>query len=259
MTNGQAAGKSDSTTAQDWARFQEAQFEPFYAAVHERLAIGPGIRLLDVGCGPGGSAARAAGQGALVAGLDVAAGSIALAQERVPNGDFRVGDMETLPWENESFDVVTGFNSFQFARTHAVALAEARRVTTQDGKLGMVIWAPPQLSQQTILMAAVGALAPPAPPNSPGPFALSAPGAAERALEAAGWRLVDRGEMQVVFEYPDEESACRVAMAGSSGIRAVQHVGEERVRQAILAELEQFRVETGGFRTENLFRFLIAE
>jgi SAM-dependent methyltransferase len=183
---------------------------------------------------------------------------IEVAHERVPDGDFQVGDMESLPWPDGSFDAVTGFNSFQFARDPVAALTEARRVLAPDGKLGMVIWAPREESQQSRVMAAINALAPPQPPGAPGPFALSPPGVAESVLEAAGLRLMDRGEVPVVVDYLDAEAACRVMMAGSGGVRAIEHVGEERVRQVILGALEEFRVGTGGYRFENRFRFLIA-
>jgi SAM-dependent methyltransferase len=73
--------------------------------------------LLDVGCGTGGAAFLAAGHGARVAGLDASLDSVEVARERVPTGDFRVGDMESLPWPDGSFDVVTGSNSFQFGAT----------------------------------------------------------------------------------------------------------------------------------------------
>jgi hypothetical protein len=88
----------------------------------------------------------------------------------------------------------------------------------------------------------------------------------ESVLEAAGLRPVDRGEIPIVFHYPDAEDACRAMMAGSAGVRAIQHSGEERVRQAILEALEEFRVGAAGqpdsgcgYRTENRFRFVIAQ
>jgi SAM-dependent methyltransferase len=184
---------------------------------------------------------------------------IEVARERIPSADFRVGDMETLPWPDSSFDAITGFNAYQFARNPVAALGEARRVLAHGGKLGMVIWAPPNESQQTSVMAAIAALATPQPPGAPGPFALSAPGVAESVLEEAGLRLVDKGEVPVMAVYPDAEAACRVMMAGSAGVRAIQHSGEERVRQAILERLEAFRVASDGYRFENRFRYLIAE
>lgn len=256
MTTGQAFGEPWSSGARDWARFVEPRSQPLYQAVHDRLGIRNGTRLLDVGCGPGGAALLAAGRGARVAGLDASPGSIEVARERVPEGGFRVGDMESLPWPDGSFDAVTGFNSFQFAGNPVAALAEARRVLAPGARLGMVVWSPPDESQQPRIMAAISALAPPQPPGGPGPFALSAPGVLESVLETAALRPVDRGEIPRVSDYPDAEAACRALLAGSA--LAIRHSGEERVRQAILEALEAFRVETGGYRIENRFRFVIA-
>jgi len=99
--------------ARDWAQFQESHFRPFYEAILDRVGIRGDTQLLYVGCGPGGAAVLAAARGARVASLDFSAAAVELAAERVPNGDFRVGDMESLPWTDGFFDVVTGFNSFQ--------------------------------------------------------------------------------------------------------------------------------------------------
>jgi len=237
----------------------EPQYQGMYAKVFDRLRIGSWFRLLDVGCGPGGAAVLASQMGARVAGLDASPGSIEVARERLPQGEFQVGDMETLPWPDGSFDAVTGFNSFQFARNPVAALTESCRVLAPSGKVGMVIWASPEKSQQPRVMAAISALAPPQPPGAPGPFALSGPGVAEGMVEAAGLQVVNHDELTVALHYPDADAACRAMMAGSGGLRAIQHVGEERVRQVILERLDEFRVGTGGYQFENRFRFLIAE
>jgi len=167
--------------------------------------------------------------------------------------------MESLPWPDGSFDAVTGFNSFQFAGNPTAALTEAHRVLAPGGKLGIVIWAPREESQQPRIMDAISTLSPPQPPDAPGPFSLSGPGVLERVLEAAGFRPVDRGEIPVVFHHPDAGAACRSLMSGGGSARAVRHSGEGRVRQAILEALEEFRVATGGYRIENRFRFVIAK
>jgi hypothetical protein len=65
-----------------------------------------------------------------------------------------------------------------------------------------VVFLPPEESQQTRIMAAIGALAPPQSPGGPGPFALSEPGAVESALQAAGLRPIDAGEVPIVLSYP---------------------------------------------------------
>jgi len=169
-----------------------------------------------------------------------------------------VGDMESLPRPIAHFDAATGFNSFPFAGNPVVALAEARRVLVGDGKLGIVVFLSPEKSQQTRIMVAISALAPPAPSGGPGPFALSAPGALESALQAAGLRSIDVGEFPVVMSFPDAETACKAFLAGGGSARAIQHSGEERVRRALRDVLEGFRVDTGGYRIENRFRFVIA-
>jgi SAM-dependent methyltransferase len=251
MTTGPTHEALGRGGARDWAQFMEPHFQPVYALVQHRLGIGAGTGILDIGCGPGGAARLAAQRGARVAGLDAAPGAIALARERVADGDFRVGDMERLPWPDGSFDAVTCFNSMQFAGSPVAALSEARRVLAVGGMLGLLIWAPREHSQQPRIMAALSALAPPQPPDAPGPFALSAPGRVEAVLEAAGLRLVERGEVAVIVAYADAEAACRAMMAGSAGVRAVQHSGEERVRQAILEARRRsgWRVAATGWRT----------
>ena len=258
MSSGRAPDEQGSSRAEDWAQFQEPHFRPFYDAVHARLGIKDGTRLLDVGCGTGGAALLAAERGAQVAGLDASARFIAVARARVPQGDFQVGDMEQLPWPAGAFDVVTGFNAFQFARDPVTALAEAARVLARGGRLGLAIWAPHDQSQQAPILDAISGLAPAQPPDAPGPFALSAPGVVEAMLQAAGLRLVDGGEVPIVVDYPDAEAACRAMMQGSAGVRAVQHSGEERVRQVILDGLAAYRTESGGYRLQNRFRILIA-
>ena len=95
MITGKAFGQLWSHGARDWASFVEPHYQSLYQAVHDRLGITEGTRVLDVGCGPGGAALLASGRGARVAGLDASPDSIEVARERVPKGDFRVGDIGT--------------------------------------------------------------------------------------------------------------------------------------------------------------------
>ena len=94
-----------------------------------RAEIGSDSHVLDCGCGAGRFARMAADRGASLAGIDASKELIEIAAERVAEGDFRVGDIETLPWEDGSFDVVTGLSAFQFADDKVRALSEAARVS----------------------------------------------------------------------------------------------------------------------------------
>src|SRR5262249_33881092 len=128
MGTAQMQGSLWGVGARDYADLGEAAFRPLYEAVLDVAGGRAGTRLLAGGCGPGLAALLAARRGAEVAGLDAAETSVAIARERTPAGDFRVGEMEELPWPDGTFDVVTGFNAFQYAADPINALREARRV-----------------------------------------------------------------------------------------------------------------------------------
>src|SRR5437868_4938486 len=117
-----------SERAQDWAELQEYQHAALYHAALDALGVGPGMALLDVGCGGGSALRLAADRGAEVSGLDATEPLVAYARRRVPGARVEVGDLEQLPFGDREFDVVCGFNSFPFATSVQAALAEAHRV-----------------------------------------------------------------------------------------------------------------------------------
>jgi Methylase involved in ubiquinone/menaquinone biosynthesis len=98
-------------------------------------------------------------------------------------------DLESLPFADDSFHVVTGFNSFQFASDFKAAVREAQRVLRPGGKLVIGIWDLPERSDASIVLKAIGALIPPPPPGTPGPFALSEDGKIEGILKEIGFKL----------------------------------------------------------------------
>ena len=50
-------------------------------------------------------------------GLEASEALLGIARQRLPDADLRVGDMESLPYQDDTFDLVTGFNPFFFATT----------------------------------------------------------------------------------------------------------------------------------------------
>ncbi len=101
---------------------------PAWEVVADAAGVGDGTSLLDLGCGDGAFCAFAAARGAVVHGIDVEPDAVACALEGVPGADFRLGLMENLPWADASFDVVTAFDSLQYALDPEMALIEASRV-----------------------------------------------------------------------------------------------------------------------------------
>jgi SAM-dependent methyltransferase len=203
------------------------------------------------------AAEEASRRGALVSGLDASAPSIELARRRVPDAEFMAGEMEALPYGDGTFDVVTSFNAFQYAADPVGALREARRVARAGGSVVAVTWGPPEACAAAPFLRALGGLLPPAPPGAPGPFALSAPGALEELLGAAGLRVRDRGTVTTVWRYPDEATMLRAMLAAGPAVRAIEHSGEERVAAGALEALAPCRTAAGGYAIENDWTYTI--
>jgi SAM-dependent methyltransferase len=241
----------------DWAELQEPQFSPLYQGVLDSVGVRAGTKVLDVGCGSGMFCSLAAARRATVAGIDAAEGLVAIARERTPSGDFRVGEMEELPFADASFDLVTGFNSFQFAADPINALRQAKRATKPDGAVAMAVWGLPKDCQAAALLKAMSSLLPP-PPGSPGPFALSEPGAMEDTLVKAGLRPEQAVDVDVPFEFADDEIGYRAMAASGPGTRAIRIAGRDKLRTALLAALAPFKSASGSCHLANKFRFVIA-
>ena len=216
-----------------------------------------GTELLDAGCGAGLAAQIAAGRGAVVTGLDATPQLLEIARSRVPNGDFARGDLETLPYADDAFDAVVGFNSFQYAANPRVALEQARRVARPGTPVAIATWAVPERCEAAVYLAALGPLMPPAPAGAPGPFALSAPGALEDLATAAGLTPGDADEVACRWDFPNADEALRALLSAGPAVKAVQNSGANAAREAVQDAIAPFRQASGGYSIGSAFRYLI--
>ena len=138
------------------------------------------------GAGRGSSAKWQRNSAREFSGLDAAEPLLAIARERVAQGDFRAGEIEELPYSSQTFDVVAGFNSFQFAASPVNALREAGRVSRTGTPVVIAVFGKREDTEAAAYFAALGSLLPPPPPGAPGPFALSIDGALEALVTQAG-------------------------------------------------------------------------
>lgn len=241
----------------DWALSEDQQI-PTYEAALERVALKAGQRVLDVGCGAGAFLRLVAERGAEAFGLDASESLIELARARLPEADLRVGDMEALPYGDDSFDLVTGFTSFFFANDMVAALREAGRVAKPGAPVVIVVWGPYERRDLEAMMKIAHPYLPPRPPDAPPEPELWRPGVLEELATRAGLEPGEAFDITWAYEYPDSETLGR-AMLAPAGIAAL--VGPEReaeVRAAIVEGLERFRTEHGSYRLQNEFRCLIA-
>ncbi len=243
--------------AQDWAEVQEDSVRPVFVEVVERF-VRPGVQLLDVGCGSGRFAQLAAGAGANAVGIDATPELLEIAAARTPGATFRPGEMEDLPFANATFDVVTGFNSFQYAARPAAALAEARRVVKPEGQVVVMIWGTAEECEASPYLAALGALVPPPPPGAPGPFALSQPGALEALVREAGLEPLARHVVESPWHYADLETALRGLLSSGPARRAVENSSEEAAAEATTRAIAPYRRPDGGYTLRNHFHYLLA-
>ena len=257
-TTGEMNGRIWGLRAADWANIQEAQCAPAYQAVFEKGKVGPGTKLLDAGCGAGMALQGAAHLGAEVSGFDASDALLDIARNRLPGASFAQGDLENLPYEDKTFDIVTGFNSFQFAADPVAALQHARRVTKPGGHVFVMTWGEPAGMEAAALVAALKPLLPPPPAGAGGPFALSEPGKLEALAMSAGLTPRDTFDVQAPWHYPDLETAQRGL--GSSGVaaRAAEISGQDMLDAAHAAALAPFRQADGSYRIDATFRVLMA-
>ena len=254
----EANGRLWGARAHDWAEVQEGQCAAAYHAVLAHAGVGPGTRHLDVGCGAGMAASLSAARGAAVCGIDAAEALLAIARQRTPAGDFRQGDVEALPFEDDSFDLVTGFNAFQYAGNAAQALREAGRVAKPGGMIVIMTWGDPAGMPAASLVGALKPLLPAPPPGAPGPFALSDETALRAFAVAGGLTPGAVFDVDTHWSYPDEATGLRGLGSAGVAVRAIEHSGRDAFIAAHRAALAPFRQPDGSFRIAASFRCLVA-
>lgn len=242
-----------------WAEFAESHNRPLFAAILDATHVGPRARVLDVGCGTGLTLVMATERGAITAGVDVTEGLLDIARKRLPDADLRVADMESLPFDDESFDVVLGVNSFQFAGDPVRALREAARVCRPGGAVAASLFAAPERSESTAVHHALAALSPPEQEHDHAPYALSEPGNLEAAMEAAGLTVEAKADVPLPWAYASMDDAVRGLMSSAGAARAISSAGPERVRAVLVEAMSPFQdPATGAVTMNNTFRWVAA-
>ncbi len=241
----------------DWALSEDRQL-PTYEAALERTGLERGQRVLDVGCGVGAFLRLAAERGAAPYGIDASESLIAFAHARLPNADLRVGEMEDLPWKDDGFDLVTGFNSFFFANDMVAALREAGRVAKPGAPVVIQVWGAHERCDFEAMKQLARPFLPPRPPETRPDPDLSQPGALEALAVEASLAPESEFDATWVIEYPDAQTLGRamIAVAGLAVLAGPER--EPELTTAIVDGLSPYRPEDGSYRLSNEFHYLIA-
>ncbi len=224
----------------------------------ERTGVEPGSEVLDAACGTGNATLPAAKAGARVTGLDLAPDLLAIARERVADAMVEVewveGDVESMPFGDDSFDRVLSVFGHMFAPDHRRTAAEMLRVCRRDGAIGTCSWTPDGAIGR--MFGFMADLMPP-PPGGQSPLLW---GTEEHVRELLGEAEFERGEVEwresSVEGYADfmlESFGPMIAGSAQLGERAPE------LRERYIAYLNEENLEDDGtlrFRGEYLLALI---
>lgn len=238
-----------SAVADDWASYWGTFAEPVWERLLQAAGVGPGTRVLDVGCGTGELLAHLSRRGAAATGVDPAAGMVARARRSAPAAAVEVAGIEDLPFPDASFDVVTLVNALQFATDTFDALAEVARVLVPGGAVAVANWAEGRRNDLDVVERAVAA----ASDEEVRPDGdLRQPGGLEAVLTEAGLEPVTAGLVAAPWTAADDDMLVRGVLFGEDP-GTIAELADVVVRAA-----QPFRTAEGGYRLVNAFRFAVA-
>jgi SAM-dependent methyltransferase len=179
----------------------DAELVRYQEVLRRAWALEPGDRVLDIGCGAGGTTHAAALVTGSAVGIDV---SVARAPDG-PGVRFLRGDAQTYEFVPGSFDVAVSRFGTMFFDDPVAAFANIGRALKPGGRLVMVVWQSGDRNEwDVVIRGALGDV----PVDGPDPFALADPATVESILGAAGFLDIALTDVREPVRYgPDVDAA----------------------------------------------------
>ncbi|MFD7880478.1 SAM-dependent methyltransferase [Streptomyces sp. NPDC059766] len=260
--------------ARDWSEIQERMLVPLYEAAYERLEVGPGTRLLGLGCGSGLALLMAASRGASVTGVESSSPErLALARRRllpaawdthartgtrarlVAGSPKDAADAGTAP-----FNLVTAFEPIGCLAGDSDGLARLLTAATPSAGRGTPVvlagWGPPERCATSSVLRVATRLADPLR-GTDGPRRARRDDL-EEVAQRAGLRPDGSGRVACPFGYADMDSAVRGLLSTGLFDAAVAATDQAQVDKELTEALHPYRRTDGTVWMPNVFRYLMA-
>ena len=242
----------------DWALHLEITFIPLYKKVISKLSPVPKDHILDIGCGSGLFLRMAGAKGARASGIDVSPELLEIAHQRNPTATLLNQDMENISFDEKSFDIVTGFNSLQYAEDIIKLLKRINGLMKDDGKLAIGVWGSNDECEALKVLLSIASLLPDPPAGSPGPLALSEEGKMETLFDASGFKLLEKGTAECHWNFSSLDEALKGILSAGPSAEAIQYAGKEKVKDKLIRTLDGFNIYDEIYVLENVFHYFIA-
>ena len=209
----------------------------------DAAGVRAGMRVLDVGTGPGDAAAAAAARGAHATGIDIAAAMVEIASRRHPDAVFVQGLATDLPFADGSFDAAVGNVVILHVGEPERAAQELARVLVPGGRVALSTWDVPERSP--LFGALVGAVAdakvsPPSDvPHGPSFFQFGEDDVFRALLLGSGFANVEVGSVTFDFPLHSAEELMTVVAEATVRMGALLRAGDESQRARMRESLEQ--------------------
>lgn len=269
---GAAARVDLCARARDWSEIQERMLVPLYEAVYERVEVGPGTRLLGLGCGSGLALLMAASRGAAVTGVESASPErLTLARQRLlPEAwdtraraatrlvDGSPGDAADP--KAPAYTLVTAFEPIGCLAGDSEGLGEALAAATPHAERGAPVvlagWGPPERCATSSVLRVATKLADPL--RSTGSWRPALRDDLEEVAQRAGLRPDGSGRVACPFGYADVDSAVRGLLSTGLFDAAITATDQVQVDKELAEALHPHQRRDGTVWMPNVFRYLIA-
>ena len=237
----------------------------FGDAALNRLALGPGDQVVDIGCGSGSTTlalANAVGPAGRAVGIDIAPAMVQAAQEHARGRDiehavFVTADAQVDDLGDAIYDAAYSRFGVMFFADPVSAFGNIRRSLRYEGRLAFTCWTNIFANEWmfvpgSAVVSVTGALPPMPGPGEPGPFSLEDPERLEAVLRDSGFNDIEITRQEESIVIPREEIESLAELSSRVGpvreaLRTADPDTASAIKQAVRTALSD-RIEHDELR-----------